>query len=326
MRFNVLVVGGLGHVGSAVSSELSSLPIVGSVVATSRNPVSKCNLPVEVLDITESSLGTTVEVFRKYDLVVDCAGPSAILGEPISHAAATAGVPLVSAGHKKSATCRTHVQVHRCGAIPGALASAFQLANCEPGSKIEVVYQFHGPMTVSAARDIIDSPSTTSTDFNKQPSFASGNKPNLLTAFVDQDALNLANSQGFSVSLYSLWSSETVVKTLSRAASIGGDRGARLLSAVSHACSDHEKGITIKVASSSKSALIRIPSTARFIGQVVRFAAEQALEGKVPAKVESFNELLTDDEFLPRLIKQSGGCIRSGTSTFATTFEEEGEI
>ena len=324
MRFSVLVVGGLGHVGSAVLSELSSLPIVGSVAVASRNPISKCN-PVEVLDITESSLEATVEVFRKYDLVVDCAGPSAILGEPISHAAAIAGVPLVSAGHKKSATCRTHVQVHRCGAIPGALASAFQLANCESGSKIEVVYQFHGPMTVSAARDIIDAPSTTPTDF-KQPSFASSNKPNLLTAFVDQDALNLANSQGLSVSLYSLWSSETVVKTLSRAASIGGDRGARLLSAVSHACSDHEKGITIKVASSSKSALIRIPSPARFIGHVVRFAAEQALEGKVPAKVESFNELLTDNELLPRLIKQSGGCIRSGTSTFATTFEEEGEI
>ena len=82
MRFSVLVVGGLGHVGSAVLSELSSLPIVGSVAVASRNPISKCN-PVEVLDITESSLEATVEVFRKYDLVVDCAGPSAILGEPI---------------------------------------------------------------------------------------------------------------------------------------------------------------------------------------------------------------------------------------------------
>mgnify|MGYP000749551978 CR=1 FL=1 len=95
MRFSVLVVGGLGHVGSAVLSELSSLPIVGSVAVASRNPISKCN-PVEVLDITESSLEATVEVFRKYDLVVDCAGPSAILGEPISNAAAIAGVPLVT--------------------------------------------------------------------------------------------------------------------------------------------------------------------------------------------------------------------------------------
>lgn len=325
-RPKILLLGSDGRVGTATLRTMAQALPECEVVPASRRPARVAGaVHVDVLDEARAS-----KAAGGYDLIVDCSGPSSRLGEAVSRIADNAGAPLVSVGHRTFGGGGGLARVSRCGALPGILAAAFSLAPAQAGGpRIEVGFWFKGPMTPSAALDVLDEPGRPRPDRPLWLAGAGRGRP--MTAFDDDDVDRLAKDLGAEVACFSVWNSEAVVASMAPRPGSSIEARASLLSAASAVGASPGDGVAVEVSDGFRSAIIDVPSAARLSASALAYAASKVLAGSADG-ARTLADLIVDNpsRALLDIVRRAGGEVRTAEDGMrggadAPTFEE-GEL